>query len=183
MLVVTDDWYLWSHRIGLAEAARDAGYEVTVATTVRDHGERIRALGLGLVHVDFARGRLSPGANLRTVRALRGVYRSRAPHLVHHVAIKPIVLGSAAAAAAAAGVRAREDGPVRVVMVSRLLRDKGVREFFEAAALVRKARKDVVFTLVGAPDDGNPTSVPREELRSWVAEGFVEWQGHREDVA
>ena len=59
----------------------------------------------------------------------------------------------------------------------------GVREFFEAAALVRKARKDVVFTLVGAPDDGNPTSVPREELRSWVAEGFVEWQGHREDVA
>ena len=279
MLVVTDDWYLWSHRIGLAEAARDAGYEVTVVTTVRGHGERIRALGLGLVHVDFARGRLSPGANLRTVRALRGVYRSRAPHLVHHVAIKPIVLGSMAAAAA--GVRARgarrarargptptpapamvnalaglgtaltsdhvkarlarpalrralawamrrprsrtivqnagdaefveslgvrrerisllrgagvdvrafrprpepEDGPVRVVMVSRLLRDKGVREFFEAAALVRKARKDVVFTLVGAPDDGNPTSVPREELRSWVAEGFVEWQGHREDVA
>ena len=274
MLVVTDDWYLWSHRIGLAEAARDAGYEVTVVTTVRDHGERIRALGLGLVHVDFARGRLSPGANLRTVRALRGVYRSRAPHLVHHVAIKPIVLGSVAAAAA--GVRARrarargptpapavvnalaglgtaltsdhvkarlarpalrralawamrrprsrtivqnagdaefveslgvrrerisllpgagvdvrafrprpepEDGPVRVAMVSRLLRDKGVREFFEAAALVRKARKDVVFTLVGAPDDGNPTSVPREELRSWVAEGFVEWQGHREDVA
>lgn len=33
MLVVTDDWYLWSHRIGLAEAARDAGYEVTVATS------------------------------------------------------------------------------------------------------------------------------------------------------
>ena len=75
----------------------DSGYEVTVAATVRDHGERIRAFGTGLVHVDFARGRLSPGANLRTVRALRGVYRSRAPHLVHHVAIKPIVLGSAPA--------------------------------------------------------------------------------------
>ena len=269
MLVVTDDWYLWSHRIGLAEAARDAGYEVTVVTTVRDHGERIRALGLGLVHVDFARGRLSPGANLRTVRALRGIYRGRAPHLVHHVAIKPIVLGSVAAACArgrargatrgpavvnalaglgtaltsdhvkarlarpalrralawamrrprsrtivqnagdaefveslgvrrerisllrGAGVDVRafrprpepEDGPIRVTMVSRLLRDKGVREFFEAAALVREARRDIVFTLVGAPDDGNPTSVPREELRSWVAEGHVEWRGHREDVA
>ena len=260
MLVVTDDWYLWSHRIGLAEAARDAGYEVTVATTVRDHGERIRALGLGLVHVDFARGRLSPGANLRTVRALRGIYRGRAPHLVHHVAIKPIVLGSVAAACArgrargatrgpavvnalaglgtaltsdhvkarlarpalrralawamrrprsrtivqnagdaefveslgvrrerisllrGAGVDVRAfrprpepgDGPIRVTMVSRLLRDKGVREFFEAAALVREARRDIVFTLVGAPDDGNPTSVPREELRSWAAEGHAE---------
>ena len=87
----------------------DAGYEVAVATTVRDHGERIRALGLGLVHVDFARGQLSPGANLRTVRALRGVYRSRAPHLIHHVAIKPIVLGSAATA----GAWARAQGPTR----------------------------------------------------------------------
>lgn len=266
MLVVTDDWYLWSHRIGLAEAARDAGYEVTVATTVRDHGERIRALGLDLVHVDFARGRLSPWANLRTVRALREVYRSRAPDLVHHVAIKPIVLGSLAAARAraraeaptpavvnalaglgtalasghvkarlarpalraalawamrrpgswtivqnaedarflgslgaprerisllpGAGVdvrafrpRPEPSGPIRVTMVSRLLRDKGVREFCEAAALVRRARQDVVFTLVGAPDEGNPTSVPREELRSWTADGLVEWRGRREDVA
>ena len=273
MLVVTDDWYLWSHRIGLAEAARDAGYEVTVATTVRDHGERIRALGVDLVHVDFARGRLSPWANLRTACALREVYRSRAPHLVHHVAIKPIVLGSLAAARvraptpaqtrprpqktpavvnALAGlgtalasdhVKARlarpalrvalawamrrpgsrtivqnaEDarfveslgasreritllpgagvdvrvfqprpepsGPIRVTMVSRLLRDKGVREFCEAAALVRRARKDIVFTLVGTPDEGNPTSVLEEELRSWTADGLVEWQGRREDVA
>ena len=267
MLVVTDDWYLWSHRIGLAEAARDAGYEVTVATTVRDHGERIRALGVDLVHVDFARGRLSPWANLRAVRALREVYRSRAPHLVHHVAIKPIVLGSLAAARVRARPRPRKtpvvvnalagigtalasdhvkarlarpvlrvalawamrrpgsrtivqnaedarfveslgaprerisllpgagvdvrafrprpepNGPIRVTMVSRLLRDKGVREFCEAAALVRRAREDVVFTLVGAPDEGNPTSVPREELRSWTADGLVEWQGRREDVA
>ena len=68
-------------------------------------------------------------------------------------------------------------------MVSRLLRDKGVREFVEAASLVRKVRDDIVFTLVGAPDEGNPTSVPTEQVRSWVAEGLVEWWGHREDVA
>ena len=85
-------------------------------------------------------------------------------------------------------------------MVSRLLRDKGVREFVEAAALVRGGgvreaggtrgageargvRGDVTFTLVGAPDEGNPTSVPAETVRSWVAEGLVEWWGHRDDVA
>ena len=264
MLVVTDDWYLWSHRIGLAEAARDAGYEVTVVTSVREHGERIRALGLALVPVDFARGRLSPWANLCTVRALCGIYRRWEPHLIHHVAIKPIVLGSLAAAMArvrvpavvnalaglgtalisdhvearlarpalrsalawamrrprsrtivqnaenakfveslgvrrerislvrGAGVdvrtfrpRPEPEGPIRVTMVSRLLWDKGVREFFEAATLVRRVREDIVFSLVGAPDEGNPTSVLREQLRSWTADGdgAVEWWGHREDVA
>ena len=260
MLVVTDDWYLWSHRVGLAVAARDAGYEVTLVTHVGEHGERIRALGLSLVDVDFARGRLSPWANLRTVHALCGIYRHLEPHLVHHVAIKPIVLGSVAAAwvrvpavvnalaglgtaltsshvkarlarpvlrpalawamrrprsyavvqnaenakfVASLGVRPERislvrgagvdvrtfrpqpepDGPIRVTMVSRLLRDKGVREFVEAASLVRKVRDDIVFTLVGAPDEGNPTSVPTEQVRSWAAEGLVEWWGHREDVA
>ena len=74
-------------------------------------------------------------------------------------------------------------GPIRVAMVSRLLWDKGVREFIRAAALVREARGDIVFTLVGAPDEGNPTSVPREQLRSWAADGLVEWWGYREDVA
>ena len=272
MLVVTEDRYLWSHRIGLAEAARDAGYEVAVVTSVREHGERLRALGLDLVPLDFARGRLSPWANLRTVRALRGIYRRWEPHLVHHVAIKPIVLGSVAVAATAtaavaaargqvpavvnaltglgtaltsdhvkarlarpvlrpalawamrrprsrtivqnvenarfveslgvrpecislvrgAGVdvrvfrpRPEPEGPIRVTMISRLLWDKGVREFFEAAALVRGVREDVEFTLVGAPDEGNPTSVSREQLRSWTADGGgpVEWWGYREDVA
>ena len=260
MLVVTDDWYLWSHRIGLAVAARDAGFEVTVATREGEYGDRIRALGVDLVDVDFARGRLSPWANLHTVRKLSDIYRRREPHLVHHVAIKPIVLGSIAAArervpavvnalagmgtaltsshvkarlarpvlrpalawamrrprshavvqnaenakfveslgvrperislVRGAGVDVRTfrpqpepDGPIRVTMVSRLLRDKGVREFVEAASLVRKVRGDIVFTLVGAPDEGNPTSVRTEEVRSWAADGLVEWWGHREDVA
>ena len=98
MIVVTEDWYFWSHRADLAVAARDAGYEVTVVTRVGEYGDRIRARGLGLVEVDFARGRLSPWANLRTVRALCDVYRRWTPHLVHHVAMKPIVLGSLAAA-------------------------------------------------------------------------------------
>ena len=260
MLVVTEDWYLWSHRIGLAVAARDAGYDVTVVTRVGEHGERIRALGLNLVNVNFARGLLSPRANLRTVRKLCAVYRRCEPHLVHHVAIKPIVLGSAAAAWArvpmavnaltglgtalisgnvkarvarpalrsvlgwamrrsrshtmvqnpenakfveslgvrperislvrGAGVDVRRfrprpepGGPVRVTMVSRLLWDKGVREFVDAAMLVRKVRGDVVFTLVGTPDEENPASVPSEQVRVWAAAGLVEWWGYREDVA
>ena len=66
------------------------------------------------------------------------------------------------------------EGPVRVTMVSRLLWDKGVREFVDAAMLVRKVRSDVVFTLVGAPDDGNPTSVSSQQVRSWTEASLVE---------
>ena len=68
-------------------------------------------------------------------------------------------------------------------MVSRLLWDKGVREFVDAAMLVRKARGDVVFTLVGTPDEENPASVSSEQVQSWAADGLVEWWGYREDVA
>ena len=39
------------------------------------------------------------------------------------------------------------------------------------------------FTLVGAPDEGNPTSVSPQQVRSWAEAGLVEWWGHREDVA
>ena len=52
--------------------------------------------------------------------------------------------------------------------------------------LVRKARGDVaniVLTLVGAPDEGNPTSVSSHQVRAWVADGVIEWWGFREDVA
>ena len=110
-LVVTEDWYLWSHRIGLAVAARDAGYDVTVVTRVTEYGDSIRSLGLDLIDVDFARGLLSPRSNLRTIRKLCAVYRRLDPHLVHHVAIKPIVLGSGAAAmGAGAGGGQRSHG-------------------------------------------------------------------------
>ncbi len=74
-------------------------------------------------------------------------------------------------------------GPVRVAMVSRLLWAKGVGEFVRAAAAIRERRKDILFTLVGAPDPGNPDAVPAERCRAWAAAGVVEWWGHRDDVA
>ena len=60
----------------------------------------------------------------------------------------------------------RPEGPIRVTMVSRVLWDKGVREFVEAAALVCKVRGDIAFTLARAPDRGNPASVSSEQVRS-----------------
>lgn len=68
-----------------------------------------------------------------------------------------------------------------VMMASRLLRDKGIAEFVEAARTLRghSAR----FVLVGAIDTDNPASISDADLKRWVAEGVVEWWGHSEDMA
>ena len=69
-----------------------------------------------------------------------------------------------------------------VVMASRLLHDKGVADYVEAARLVRCARPDTCFVLAGKTDVGNPRSVPEEELAAWNADGAVQYVGHREDL-
>ena len=97
LYVVTEDWYFVSHRLPMARAARDAGFEVHVATRVADHAAAIRAEGFTLHPVPFSRGLISPLGTLATIRALRRVHRSIAPAIVHHVAVQAAVLGSLAA--------------------------------------------------------------------------------------
>lgn len=70
-----------------------------------------------------------------------------------------------------------------IVLGARMLRDKGVVEFVEAARLLQVRRIVVRCILVGAPDPENPSSLAREQLERWHAEGLVEWWGHRPDMA
>ena len=67
-------------------------------------------------------------------------------------------------------------------MVSRLLWDKGVSEFVEAARIARAQSPDLRFALIGAPDEGNPAAVPLSYLETWRDDGLIDWQGHRDDV-
>jgi glycosyltransferase involved in cell wall biosynthesis len=69
-----------------------------------------------------------------------------------------------------------------VAMASRLLRDKGVLEFVDAARVLRKRGVLARFWLIGEPDLANPASVTPEEVAAWQAEGVVECLGHRKDV-
>lgn len=71
---------------------------------------------------------------------------------------------------------------VRVVLASRLLWDKGVGEFVEAAQQVRAAQPDARFILVGENDPASPASISTAQLRAWVDDGAVEWWGRREDM-
>ena len=76
-----------------------------------------------------------------------------------------------------------EPGGVPVVLLpARLLWDKGVGEFVEAARRLRAENVEARFVLVGKLDPGNPAAVPEAELHEWLREGVVEWWGYRTDM-
>lgn len=75
-----------------------------------------------------------------------------------------------------------ESPPILITMVSRILADKGVREFIEALRLLDDEGLGVTGVLVGDPDPLNPSSIPSDEIDSWVSEGVVEWWGYQEDI-
>lgn len=75
------------------------------------------------------------------------------------------------------------DGPpLRVLLATRLLWEKGLREYVEAARRVRASGRPVHFLLAGTPDTGNPNSVDTASLDEWVGEGAIEWLGHVDDM-
>jgi glycosyltransferase involved in cell wall biosynthesis len=74
------------------------------------------------------------------------------------------------------------DRPFRFLLVGRMLRDKGIEEFAEAAQLVRHQRPDVEFQLLGFVDPANPNSVPLERIGQWESDGLVRFLGKTDDV-
>lgn len=74
-----------------------------------------------------------------------------------------------------------EGAPI-FILIGRLLRDKGVVEFVEAARQLRTEMPDGRFQLLGPIDDGNRTSVSKAELQSWIAQGVIEYLGTTDDV-
>lgn len=75
------------------------------------------------------------------------------------------------------------EGTSVVVMAARLLRDKGVMEFVEAAKLLTEQDIDVKMRLIGSPDPGNQTSVTEQDIEIFNREGIVELIGFRSDIA
>jgi glycosyltransferase involved in cell wall biosynthesis len=67
-------------------------------------------------------------------------------------------------------------------MVARALRDKGVREFIQAAAIVRNRKTDASFILVGGVDVRNPSALEEMEVRRAASESGVTWTGHVSDT-
>ncbi|MBA2671088.1 MAG: glycosyltransferase family 4 protein [Gemmatimonadetes bacterium] len=77
---------------------------------------------------------------------------------------------------------AEPEGTPLVILPCRMLWNKGVGHFVDAATLLRSRGIEARFALVGSPDPGNPSCIPAAQLEQWEAEGNVEWWKHRSDM-
>jgi len=259
-IVNSADFFL-SHRSAVAVAARQAGYEVHVATPGGKSVYRIQELGFQYHLIRMERSGQNPLKEVLTFVHLFMLFKRVSPDIVHLVTIKPVLYGGLIArflrvqgvVAAVSGLgtvytansflarlRKRfisflyrhafkqnklfvifqnpddrqllldsgalvveqsrlvrgsgvdldryryfpesDDVPV-VVMAARLLRDKGVYEFLEAARILRSRNVKVKFKLVGSPDLENSSSVKPEHIELWRKEGIVELLGFSDQVA
>ncbi len=80
------------------------------------------------------------------------------------------------------GAQARGDVKFRFLLIARLLRDKGVAEFVQAAALLKPRWPQAEFCLLGFVDAQNPTAISRAQMDAWVAQGHVLYLGVSDDV-
>jgi len=108
--LIGEDWFFASHFRARARAARADGWRVSVITRTGAAAAELRDEGFEVHGVDFRRARLNPLAEGRLALHIARLYRQIAPDLVHHVALKPILLGSVAARLA--GIRAMVNAPV-----------------------------------------------------------------------
>jgi glycosyltransferase involved in cell wall biosynthesis len=260
LYLVTEDWFFVSHFLPMAQAARDCGLQVVVATRVREDGEQLRAEGFSVIAIEGRRGSFSPWRSLRDFFQALKIVRAERADIVHCIALRPVVIGGVAAKLAGSGAlvlaptglghlwiergvtvrlarkvvslivgswlrgsRTRylfenrddpgefgidPDGadvtiiggagvdpekfprseapaapPVKVAVVSRMIRPKGVVEAVDAARRARAAGAPIELHLFGDPDPDNPRSIPRATLEQWSKEPAIAWHGHETDVA
>lgn len=257
---VTEDWYFVSHRLELAREAKKNGYDVVVATRVNEHGEAIVSEGFKLIPLRIGRKNLNLLWEFGLLVNLINLYRLERPDIVHHVSLKPVILGSVATLFVnvpmkinaltglgyvfsserifikllrqliklalkvllsqkntrvifqnpddqtylinegivkpeqsflikGSGVDPQKfiyipepQGNITVMLASRMLWDKGIKEFVEAAQKLKPDYPDVSFILVGNTDEGNISTVPLSQLLEWQNRGIVEWWGKKTDI-
>jgi glycosyltransferase involved in cell wall biosynthesis len=105
LYVVTEDWFFCSHFLAMAQAAKDAGFDITVACRVRDHGEQIQQLGYHLIPTETDRSSLNPFNIIATIWRMRRLIRSNKPDIIHLIALRSVIIGGTAARLA--GVKRR----------------------------------------------------------------------------
>lgn len=260
LFVVNHSDFFLSHRLPIALAAKERGYDVHVATMPTPAASRLSEFGLPWHELPLEVRSLNPLRDLVLLRHLYRLYERLRPDVVHHVTIKPVLYGGLAARLASvpavvnalsglgyvflvgglkgrvlrAGIQRmlryalghrnsvlilqnpddasdfvsrriveekrivliRGSGvdlnvftpspeppePPVVVLPSRMLWDKGVGEFVEAARILRENGVMARMVLAGDIDANNPASLTRGELEAWQREGHVEWWGHRTDM-
>ncbi len=256
--LANDPDYFLSHRLPLAEAAAEFGYDYHVAIPFDEEDGRFADFPFELHRLNLSRASRNVLRELTAIHSINSVIGKVKPDLVHFITMKPAIYGGPIARlrrvpsinsftglgyiwiSGEKRSRAREfllntilraacrsplttnvfqnpddrdeftgrnicdadstfliggsgvdtsmyrprppaRGKPIVMLASRMLWDKGVGEFVEAARILAKRGVDARFVLVGGADP-NPSSIPKAQLEEWVAEGAVEWWGWRDNM-
>lgn len=97
VLVANTDWYLYNHRLSLAEALRRLGREVHLVSPDGPYAVRLQQAGFAWHAVALDRKGTNLLHEVRTWRRLADLYAALQPALVHHFTVKPVIYGSLAA--------------------------------------------------------------------------------------
>ena len=260
VFVVNVDWFFVSHRLPVALAAIEQGYDVHLICNVTDKASLITSCGISLHPVPLSRSGRGIFSELDSFKSIYRIIKSLGPDIVHAVTIKPVLYGLIAARLCripgkvasisgmgyvfiATGLKAfvtrtivswlyrlalagdtkvivqnasdkglitklgavkqqnvtlirgsgvdlaaynvmpePQDIPV-VMLVARLLIDKGVNEFVSAAKILADKNIPVRMVLVGDIDKGNPKSLSHSQLDKLIADKYVEHWGYSHDVS
>jgi glycosyltransferase involved in cell wall biosynthesis len=97
LFFITEDWYFWSHRLPIARAVRDAGFEVLIAARVDQHKILIEEEGFKLIPIGLERRSKNIIKEIFSILETIKIYRREKPDIVHHVTVKPVLYGAWAA--------------------------------------------------------------------------------------
>jgi len=96
LFVVNEDWAFNSHFLDRALAAKNNGFIVGLATRCTRDTKTIENLGISVFPVNMSRRGLNPLREVVVILRLAMIYRQFRPNILHHVALKPIVVGTIA---------------------------------------------------------------------------------------
>ena len=94
LLLLTEDWFFYSHFLERAIAAKKNGYKVIVCAKKNKHKSLIESKGLIFKEIPFDRRSLHPVKELRTIFCIFRIYAEEKPNIVHQVSLKPIFYGT-----------------------------------------------------------------------------------------
>ncbi len=76
----------------------------------------------------------------------------------------------------------RQEGKLTFAFIGRLLYDKGVKEFIDAAQIVKEKIPNIQFWLIGEIDKGNPSSISNDDLMKWIRDPNIHYHGATENI-
>ncbi|PMO63055.1 glycosyl transferase family 1 [Vibrio breoganii] len=260
--IVNVDWFFISHRIPIARAAIEEGYEVHLACKFTGSRKVLESYGIKCHNIDFCRNGGSLFKEFKSILQIKELLKSVKADIVHSVTIKPVIYtgltlklikNPPAFVAAISGlgyvfsaktIKAKatkflvsllyslafsiknkmiifqntsdkdtllslvtieekytvlikgsgadlsiykqstepDTRDVVVTMACRLLKEKGIYDFIDAARIIKSSYPSTKFQLVGGMDLGNPSSITEKEIERFTKEGVVEFLGQQRDI-